>query len=214
MPDVEANELQEKRPGQPMSFVVRVQAGSGIDEDKHSCVSNVTAPTRSSCNAVTRISRGVAVLALVLNSSNAFCQVADRIFTGSNIVTVDAAHSEASAVAIADGLIIAVGELDEVMVHRGPDSKLVRLGRRSLLPGFIDSHGHGVSQAVVSRFANLAPPPVGKVRSIKDLQTVVREHIASQARADDDWVATACGDSGIAADRTYFRKLARRDASG
>jgi predicted amidohydrolase YtcJ len=56
--------------------------------------------------------------------------------------TVDKQNPQASAVAIRDGKFLAVGDTDEVMRHRTPDSQLIDLGGRTVIPGLNDSHLH------------------------------------------------------------------------
>lgn len=56
--------------------------------------------------------------------------------------TVDRQNPQASAVAIRDGKFLAVGDTDEVMRHRTPDSQVVDLNGRTVIPGLNDSHLH------------------------------------------------------------------------
>ncbi|MEF2266490.1 amidohydrolase [Janthinobacterium sp. LS2A] len=56
--------------------------------------------------------------------------------------TVDKSCPQASAVAIADGKFLAVGDADDVMRHRTPDSRVIDLGGRTVIPGLNDSHLH------------------------------------------------------------------------
>ena len=56
--------------------------------------------------------------------------------------TVDKSCPQASAVAIADGKFLAVGDADDVMRHRAPDSRVIDLGGRTVIPGLNDSHLH------------------------------------------------------------------------
>jgi predicted amidohydrolase YtcJ len=56
--------------------------------------------------------------------------------------TVDRANPQASAVAIADGKFLAVGDNDEVMRHRTAGSKVIDLNGRTVIPGLNDSHMH------------------------------------------------------------------------
>ncbi|MEV6773498.1 amidohydrolase [Nocardia sp. NPDC051030] len=67
---------------------------------------------------------------------------AELIFVGGPIITVDPRYPNPQAVAVADGRITAVGAIDEVMPLRVPDTRIVGLGGRCLLPGFIDAHAH------------------------------------------------------------------------
>jgi predicted amidohydrolase YtcJ len=56
--------------------------------------------------------------------------------------TVDRSNPQASAVAIADGRFLAVGDADEVMRHATPDSQVIDLNGRTVIPGLNDSHIH------------------------------------------------------------------------
>ena len=57
------------------------------------------------------------------NQSEQPLSVADLIFVGDNIVTMD--ESEATAVAVAGDRIVAVGNRDEVMAMQGSSTRLV-----------------------------------------------------------------------------------------
>ncbi|MPY62612.1 amidohydrolase [Streptomyces spongiae] len=66
---------------------------------------------------------------------------ADLVLTGGPVHTVDAARSRATAVAVRGGRIAAVGH-DEVHALIGPDTEVVDLAGKLLLPGFQDAHVH------------------------------------------------------------------------
>lgn len=66
---------------------------------------------------------------------------ADLVLTGGPVHTVDPARSRATAVAVRDGRIAAVGH-DEVRELIGPRTEVVDLAGKLLLPGFQDAHVH------------------------------------------------------------------------
>ncbi|MFB8145912.1 amidohydrolase [Microbacterium sp. NPDC056003] len=68
---------------------------------------------------------------------------ADLVFTGGPVFTANTVRSRARTVAVADGRIIAVGG-DDVRDLIGPQTELVDLQGRMLLPGFQDAHVHPV----------------------------------------------------------------------
>ncbi|KAB2346824.1 amidohydrolase [Actinomadura rudentiformis] len=72
---------------------------------------------------------------------------ADLLFTGGPIMTMDAARTWASSLAVRDGRIVAVGH-DEVKDLIGPRTEIVDLRGRLLLPGFQDAHIHAVMGGV------------------------------------------------------------------
>ncbi len=68
--------------------------------------------------------------------------VATVILLNGRFHTVDASRSTASAVAIADGKFLAVGNSEHVLRHLGADSKVIDLNGRTVIPGLNDSHIH------------------------------------------------------------------------
>ena len=62
------------------------------------------------------------------------------LFNG-KVLTVDDKFTIAEAVAVRDGRILAVGTTAEVKRLAGPDTRMIDLAGRSVVPGFIDSDG-------------------------------------------------------------------------
>ncbi|MFI5180767.1 MAG: amidohydrolase [Thermoanaerobaculia bacterium] len=103
-------------------------------------------------------------------------KTADAIYASGKIVTMDPARPSAEAVAVKDGKILAVGMRAEVeKAHKGASTKVVDLGGRTLLPGFVDAHSHLKNVGLQALSANLLPPPDGTVTSIADLEAKLRE---------------------------------------
>lgn len=67
---------------------------------------------------------------------------ADLILHNGRIATNDPTRPFVSALAIGAGLIQASGDDSEIMGHRGPQTEVVDLGRRTAIPGLNDSHLH------------------------------------------------------------------------
>ena len=68
------------------------------------------------------------------------------VFTAALVVTVDDEMSTAQAVAVDDGLIVAVGSLDEVIAALGNRVHTVdtKFADSVMLPGLIDQHLHPI----------------------------------------------------------------------
>ena len=94
---------------------------------------------------------------------------ADTILFGDNIVTMDPDQPAVEAVAVRGETIVAAGSVDDVMALHGAATRVVDLGDRALLPGFIDAHGHFLSASRSLESLQLHPPPVGDVNNIDDI---------------------------------------------
>lgn len=116
---------------------------------------------------------------LAFGATAAHAAPAERttVWSGGPIITMagDTAES-AEAIAVRDGKIIAVGSLASVRKAAGKKAVSVDLKGRTLLPGFIDAHGHVGSVGQMASLAALSPPPVGKVDSIATLQEALRAY--------------------------------------
>jgi predicted amidohydrolase YtcJ len=66
----------------------------------------------------------------------------DLILHRGLFTTLDRSNPHAEAVAIKDGKFIAVGRANEVMALAGPNTKIIDLHGKRVLPGLIDNHCH------------------------------------------------------------------------
>ncbi len=99
--------------------------------------------------------------------------VADRIWSGGTVLTMNDDAMRAEAVAEKDGRILGVGTEEEVMKLRGPDTQVIDLAGRTMRPGFVDPHGHVQMGGMQALSANMLPPPDGEVSNIAKLQQVL-----------------------------------------
>ena len=83
-------------------------------------------------------------------ASQAPAQEADIIFIGQHIITVDENSAGAEAVAVKDGRILAIGDRVSMLFLKSEQTRVVELGERALLPGFIDAHGRVGMQSRLS----------------------------------------------------------------
>ncbi len=128
------------------------------------------------------------LLALCILQSATALGSADIIFLGNNIVTVDADNPAAKAVAVKGPRILAVGTEAEVLRHKGASTRIVKLGNRALVPGFIDAHGHMPFAGTLVNMANLSSPPVGPVNNIDDVIQHLQAHIRERRIPRGEWV--------------------------
>lgn len=108
--------------------------------------------------------------------------VADTVYRGGPILTMDDERPRADAIAVRDGRILAVGTAAAVTPHIGDGTEVVDLEGRTLLPGFVDSHGHAQMVGFQAMAANLLPPPDGDGSDIAALQSILTAWARSEPR--------------------------------
>jgi hypothetical protein len=74
---------------------------------------------------------------------------ADLVLRNGKIVTVDPARPKAEALAVRDDTITAIGTDTEIQQYVGRKTRVIDLGGKLAIPGFIEGHGHftGLGQA-------------------------------------------------------------------
>src|SRR5919108_75190 len=86
----------------------------------------------------------------------ALMAAADLAIVGAAIRTLDPARPRASAVAVRDGIVVAVGDDAEVREHAGAATELVDGRGIALVPGLVDSHIHPYRGTDGTRGADLS----------------------------------------------------------
>lgn len=94
-----------------------------------------------------RFMQTAAATAFALQFPSTFAQqrginMAHTILMNAKITTLDPAKSQATAVAIKDGVFEAVGNDDEIMKRRNSDTQVIDLKKHTVIPGLNDSHLH------------------------------------------------------------------------
>jgi len=103
---------------------------------------------------------------------------ASLVFLGEHIHTVDPANAGATAVAVRGEEIVAVGDREEIEPLIGEATRVVDLGDRALVPGFIDAHGHFSMAMQLLSLLNASSPPVGPMQSIEQIVEALQARIA------------------------------------
>jgi predicted amidohydrolase YtcJ len=112
---------------------------------------------------------------------------AQQLFINGNVLTMDAENRIVEALAVRDDRIEAVGSTEEIMALAREGAEVVDLGGRTLLPGFIDAHGHfpGSGQKVIA--ADLSSPPVGTATTMSDVLAALRQR--AETTPAGEWVS-------------------------
>jgi predicted amidohydrolase YtcJ len=107
--------------------------------------------------------------------------VADTIYVGGNIITINDSQPAAEALAVKDGKILAVGTRADVESgHRGDATKVVELAGKTLLPGFLDAHSHYVSALSVANQAKVYAPPAGPGKDVPSIIAAIEQFRAER----------------------------------
>jgi len=112
--------------------------------------------------------------------------VADTVYIHANIYTAVAGGSSmavqrAAGMAVRGDKLIAVGSESDVMKLKGPQTKVVDLEGRFVMPGFNDAHMHMTEAG----FKKLTVDLTG-TRSLQEFQERIRKHL--QTVASHDWI--------------------------
>jgi predicted amidohydrolase YtcJ len=113
-------------------------------------------------------------LGLFLPYAPVHAQDADLILQNGKVVTVDRGFAIRQALAVKDGRLTRVGTDGEVLKERGPNTRVIDLGGKTVLPGLIDSHTHPTG-ASMHEFDH----PIAEMETIQD----VLEYVQDRAKA-------------------------------
>jgi predicted amidohydrolase YtcJ len=125
---------------------------------------------------------GAVIVATALGFSGLAEAGASTVFYNGHVFTAEPAHPYAEAVAIKEGVIVAVGSRETVKAAAGSDATLVDLHGQFLMPGMIDAHAHPVAGGVKLSMASF-PTPAGSVAALT--QFVEKQIEAKTSRLGD-----------------------------
>ncbi len=118
---------------------------------------------------------------VLLAAPAARAQPADLIVHNAKVVTVDAKFSVAEAVAVRGGKVAAVGTSADVLKLKGPATRVVDAGGKTVLPGLYDSHVHP-GGAALSEVGD----PVPDLRSLTEVFDFIKKRAA--ATPEGQWI--------------------------
>ena len=98
---------------------------------------------------------------------------AETIIKNANIMTMDTNRPRAQAVAMTHGRFAGVGSNEDMEGLIGPETKIIDVGGKTVLPGFIDGHIHVLSSGV--KHVNMADCDV---RTLTEIQAGLKERAA------------------------------------
>jgi len=116
-----------------------------------------------------------------------------KIFTNGTILTMDEANSVVEAVGVVGALIYAIGTIDDVRAAMPTTREEIDLNGKTMIPAFIDPHGHFPDSGFVSELrANLASPPNGVCTNLDDVFKQLK--LKADETPSGEWVMGASYD--------------------
>ena len=95
---------------------------------------------------------------------------ADTVILNSNIITMDSSNPKAQALAMLHGRLVAVGSNSDISNYVGPETEILELPGKTVLPGFIDAHIHVLNSGIRHVMAADCDLP-----SIADIQEALKQ---------------------------------------
>ncbi|MEE3330292.1 MAG: amidohydrolase [Myxococcota bacterium] len=154
-------------------------------------------PTHSQANLT------VALICLAIATA---CTPERSVYTGGPILTMNANDRVVEAIGVEGDRIASVGTRDEVLAWAGSNARVVELDGRTIVPGFIDAHGHFPGEGIYSQVVDLNAPPIGGVENMSQLLALLEERASETAAGD--WVLGMSYDDTLLPER---RHPTRRD---
>lgn len=109
------------------------------------------------------------------------------VFINGHIITLDHQDRIVEAVAVEDGVIVAVGSNADVRPFIDQNFKVLDLQGKTMAPGFIDAHGHFPGSGLKEIEVDLNSPPIGQITTIQQLKLALKEKL--EATKSDGWVS-------------------------
>jgi predicted amidohydrolase YtcJ len=110
---------------------------------------------------------------------------ADFVYRNAQVITMDKTNPNASGFAVKDGKFIAIGKDSDLDKYISDTTKVIDVQDKTIVPGFIDTHGHFAGMLQTLKYANLSPSPLGEVNSIDDVINEMKQFWAN--KPDADW---------------------------
>jgi len=121
---------------------------------------------------------------------------ADILIVNGDVFCGNGKHFEDGSIAIKKGRIIFVGKTEEADVFRNPDTKVIDVKGKTIMPGFVDSHIHLVAYGITLDYIDLSA-----IYSIEELKRVIADE--AKKRREASWIIGRGWDQEIFKEKRY-----------
>ncbi|MFO7962830.1 MAG: amidohydrolase [Desulfobacterales bacterium] len=127
---------------------------------------------------------------------------AGALYFGGTIITMDDEDQMVEAVLTKDGRIISVGKTSEVSSRADSRTRRIDLGGMTMLPGFIDPHGHFPNAGYNDLFyVDLNSPPIGRIHTMEALIAALNRKAKSME--EEAWIKGFGYDDTLLAEKRH-----------
>ena len=126
---------------------------------------------------------------------------AHQVFIHGEVLTMDTNNPMAQAVSVKGDRIEAVGSDADIMKLVTNNTVVTDLRGRTLMPGFIDAHGHFPGSALSQINANLNSPPIGTLNTMAEVMAALK--VQAEKTPAGDWVVGVGYDDSLLAEKRH-----------
>jgi predicted amidohydrolase YtcJ len=127
-----------------------------------------------------------------------------QVWTNGHVLTMDVDGRQATALVIEDDRILAVGTDEDVQRWLADADVMLDLEGRTVVPGFVEAHGHFPGAGLAAVAADLNSPPIGNVKTIPEALEALQDVDAAQP--GDDWLIGFGYDDTMLEEKRHFTR--------
>jgi predicted amidohydrolase YtcJ len=124
-----------------------------------------------------------------------------RVFINGQVLSMDDSNRVFEAVSVRGELIDQLGTSDEIAALVADGTVVTDLRGGTLLPGFVDAHGHFPGSGLIIVSVDLTSPPVGAITTLGELQAALQARL--DGHNDDNWLTGFGYDDTLLAEQRH-----------